>query len=184
MRGGPGAAPADRRHRRRQRREHRAAREARLPPCRHDRAGRLQVRPLARSGVLPAACWRRHDTRSTAEEVRSMYELVIANKNYSSWSMRPVGADARARDRLHRAPAAVHARTTGRAISGRFSPSGRVPCLVDGSQRRLGFAGDRRVPGGAASGRVAVAGRVRAPGRAAQRRRCTPASPRCATSAR
>jgi glutathione S-transferase len=62
-----------------------------------------------------------------------MYELYIANKNYSSWSMRPwvlmrgLGL-----------PFAEHMKPfTEKYVAGEFrsfSPSGRVPCLVDGSQ--------------------------------------------------
>lgn len=63
-----------------------------------------------------------------------MYELVIANKNYSSWSLRPW----------------VLLRALGIPFSERqipfpggdsrptylpFSPSGRVPCLIDGETR-------------------------------------------------
>jgi glutathione S-transferase len=63
-----------------------------------------------------------------------MYELLIANKNYSSWSMRPW----------------VLMRALGIAFSERllpfhtnhgegdfrhFTPSGRVPCLIDGEQK-------------------------------------------------
>jgi glutathione S-transferase len=62
-----------------------------------------------------------------------MYELYIANKNYSSWSMRPwvlmrgLGL-----------PFTEHLRPfTEKYVPGEyrsFSPSGRVPCLVDGAQ--------------------------------------------------
>jgi glutathione S-transferase len=62
-----------------------------------------------------------------------MYELYIANKNYSSWSMRPwvlmrgLGL-----------PFTEHLRPfTEKYVAGEFrsfSPSGRVPCLVDGPQ--------------------------------------------------
>jgi glutathione S-transferase len=61
-----------------------------------------------------------------------MYELYIANKNYSSWSMRPwvlmrgLGL-----------PFMEHLRPfTEKYVPGEyrsFSPSGRVPCLVDGA---------------------------------------------------
>lgn len=62
-----------------------------------------------------------------------MYELYIANKNYSSWSMRPwvlmrgLGL-----------PFTEHLRPfTEKYVPGEFrsfSPSGRVPCLVAGAQ--------------------------------------------------
>lgn len=57
-----------------------------------------------------------------------MYILHIANKNYSSWSLRP-WALLRAKgipseERLHR---------LGSEAFKAFSPSGKVPCLVDGA---------------------------------------------------
>jgi len=107
-------------------------------------------------------------------------KLHIANKNYSSWSLRPwvlmrtLGLDFQ--ESLHPFP-------TGGAPSGfeAFSPTGKVPCLVDGdltvwdslaiveylSERYRGVvAGMRPGPG---------------PGRAAQRPRCTPVFRPCAT---
>jgi glutathione S-transferase len=59
-----------------------------------------------------------------------MYELYIANKNYSSWSLRPwvlmreAGIDFRERLIPFGAPAWSEFRA--------LSPSGKVPCLVDG----------------------------------------------------
>ena len=57
-----------------------------------------------------------------------MYVLHIANKNYSSWSLRPWmlmrALDIPFTERLHRFGAETF---TG------FSPSGKVPCLVDGA---------------------------------------------------
>jgi glutathione S-transferase len=62
-----------------------------------------------------------------------MYELYIANKNYSSWSMRPWvlmrGLGLRFTEHLRP--------FTEKYVPGEyrsFSPSGRVPCLVDGAQ--------------------------------------------------
>ena len=56
------------------------------------------------------------------------YTLHIANKNYSSWSLRPWALlralDIPFAERLHR---------LGAESFGDFSPSGRVPCLVDGA---------------------------------------------------
>lgn len=59
-----------------------------------------------------------------------MYLLHIANKNYSSWSLRP-WALLRARkipftERLHRLGTAAERKFRG------FSPTGRVPCLEGG----------------------------------------------------
>ena len=63
-----------------------------------------------------------------------MYELVMANKNYSSWSLRP-WVLMRARDipfaeRLIPFPGGDSAPTYKP-----FSPSGRVPCLIDGETK-------------------------------------------------
>ncbi|KAF0164538.1 MAG: glutathione S-transferase [Rhodocyclaceae bacterium] len=58
-----------------------------------------------------------------------MYILHIANKNYSSWSLRPWvlmrALDIPFSERLHRLGAA-----SGETFTD-FSPSGKVPCLVD-----------------------------------------------------
>lgn len=63
-----------------------------------------------------------------------MYELVIANKNYSSWSMRPwVLMRAQRIDFIERLLPFHLNRDEGDFL--RFSPSGRVPCLVDGPLR-------------------------------------------------
>jgi glutathione S-transferase len=62
-----------------------------------------------------------------------MYELYIANKNYSSWSMRPWvlmrTLEIPFTERLM--PFHLH----GSGAFRRFSPSGRVPVLVDGEAR-------------------------------------------------
>ncbi len=56
-----------------------------------------------------------------------MYTLHIANKNYSSWSLRPwvlmQALDISFTERVHR---------LGSEAFTDFSPSGKVPCLVDG----------------------------------------------------
>ena len=61
-----------------------------------------------------------------------MYQLYIANKNYSSWSLRPWvlmrGLDIAFDERLE-----VFAPGSNSAAFRRFSPSGKVPCLVDGA---------------------------------------------------
>jgi glutathione S-transferase len=62
-----------------------------------------------------------------------MYDLYIANKNYSSWSLRPwvlmkaLGIPFRE----HLTPFTDDNATT-RAAFHKFSPSGKVPCLHDG----------------------------------------------------
>jgi len=62
-----------------------------------------------------------------------MYTLYIANKNYSSWSLRPwilLREHAIAFDeRL-----VPFEGSSNRALFRRFSPSGKVPCLVDGDR--------------------------------------------------
>jgi glutathione S-transferase len=61
-----------------------------------------------------------------------MYELHIANKNYSSWSVRPwvlmKTLDIPFRERITPFPPTA----PGRSVFKSFSPSGQVPCLVDG----------------------------------------------------
>lgn len=60
-----------------------------------------------------------------------MYELYIANKNYSSWSLRPWllmrGLGIAFTERLN-----VFEGGSNRARFRAFSPNGRVPCLHDG----------------------------------------------------
>lgn len=63
-----------------------------------------------------------------------MYELVIANKNYSSWSMRPWVLMRALGIEFHERLLPFH-RNRGEGDFRRFSPSGRVPCLVDGDTR-------------------------------------------------
>jgi glutathione S-transferase len=61
-----------------------------------------------------------------------VYELVIANKNYSSWSMRPrvlmQALEISFTERL-----LLFHTNTGAGNFRNFSPSGRVPCLIDGA---------------------------------------------------
>ena len=63
-----------------------------------------------------------------------MYQLVIANKNYSSWSMRP-WVLMRALDIPFTEQLLPFHLNHGEGAIARFSPSGRVPCLVDGDTR-------------------------------------------------
>lgn len=60
-----------------------------------------------------------------------MYELVIANKNYSSWSMRPWVLMRALQIPFSERLLLFHA-NDGAGDFRNFSPSGRVPCLVDG----------------------------------------------------
>ncbi|HTV52595.1 MAG TPA: glutathione S-transferase [Steroidobacteraceae bacterium] len=61
-----------------------------------------------------------------------MYELYIANKNYSSWSLRPwvLMRELRIPFREH---LMVFAPGSNWEAFRRFSPTGRVPCLRDGA---------------------------------------------------
>ena len=60
-----------------------------------------------------------------------MYELFIGNKNYSSWSMRP-WVLMRALDIPFAEQMKPFHTNQGEGSFGHFSPSGRVPLLVDG----------------------------------------------------
>jgi glutathione S-transferase len=61
-----------------------------------------------------------------------VYELVIANKNYSSWSMRPWVLMRALQIGFAERLLLFHA-NTGPGDFRNFSPSGRVPCLIDGA---------------------------------------------------
>jgi glutathione S-transferase len=61
-----------------------------------------------------------------------MYELVIANKNYSSWSMRPWVLMRALQIPFTERLLLFHA-NAGAGDFRNFSPSGRVPCLIDGA---------------------------------------------------
>jgi glutathione S-transferase len=63
-----------------------------------------------------------------------MYELIIANKNYSSWSMRPWVLMRTLGIPFTEKLLPFHLNQGAGAIAN-FSPSGRVPCLVDGDTR-------------------------------------------------
>ncbi|MEI7035447.1 glutathione S-transferase family protein [Fulvimonas yonginensis] len=60
-----------------------------------------------------------------------MYELYIANKNYSSWSLRPWLLMVERGIAFHERPVALRDGSSWEAFR-RFSPSGKVPCLRDG----------------------------------------------------
>jgi glutathione S-transferase len=60
-----------------------------------------------------------------------MYELIIANKNYSSWSLRP-WVLMRARNIPFEEKLLPFPGAGSYAFYRKHSPSGRVPCLVDG----------------------------------------------------
>jgi glutathione S-transferase len=63
-----------------------------------------------------------------------MYELIIANKNYSSWSMRPWVLMRTLEIAFHERLLPFHL-NKGDGDFHHFSPSGRVPCLVDTGRR-------------------------------------------------
>jgi glutathione S-transferase len=63
-----------------------------------------------------------------------VYELVIANKNYSSWSMRPWVLMRALQIPFSERLLLFHA-NEGPTDFRNFSPSGRVPCLLDGELR-------------------------------------------------
>ena len=75
-----------------------------------------------------------------------MYELYIANKNYSSWSLRPWVLMRNCGSSSPNTCCASDRRRAGRT-SGGFRRPAKCPCLVDGDDRRVGLARDRRVSG-------------------------------------
>ena len=108
-----------------------------------------------------------------------MYTLHIGNKNYSSWSLRPWML-------MRETEIAFDERLTpfddasGNAAFRGFSPTGKVPCLVDGnttvwdSLAIAEYLAERHAGVWPRTAR-------RVPGRVVPRRRCIPVSPRCAT---
>ena len=86
-------------------------------------------------------------------------KLVIGNKNYSSWSMRPWLALRANNIPFEEIPIPLYTDNPAdkdRILS--FTRSGKVPCLIDGDVDRLGFAIDHRICRRALSGGEAVAG--------------------------
>ena len=91
--------------------------------------------------------------------------LYIANKNYSSWSLRPwIGMKAKGvpfEENLQ----TFDIRPTDRNPHFRaFSPTGKVPVLAGRRTDRLGIPGHPRVRGRAQPGQGVVAGRFGIPG--------------------
>jgi len=68
------------------------------------------------------------------EQDKDVVELVIANKNYSSWSMRPWVLMRTLRIPFSERLLPFHA-NAGSGNFRNYSPSGRVPCLVNGALR-------------------------------------------------
>lgn len=62
-----------------------------------------------------------------------MYKLIIGNKNYSSWSLRP-WVLLREHAIAFQERMVAFEGPSNRALFRRFSPNGKVPCLVDGDR--------------------------------------------------
>ena len=60
-----------------------------------------------------------------------MMKLVIGNRNYSSWSLRPWLAARQAGFAFEEIPIALRTANTRSEIL-KYSPSGKIPCLIDG----------------------------------------------------
>ncbi len=60
-----------------------------------------------------------------------MMKLVIGNRNYSSWSLRPWLAARQAGLAFEEIPVALRTANTKAEIL-KYSPSGKIPCLIDG----------------------------------------------------
>ncbi|MDR2614447.1 MAG: glutathione S-transferase, partial [Candidatus Accumulibacter sp.] len=60
-----------------------------------------------------------------------MFKLIIGSRNYSSWSLRPWLAAKQAGLSFEEISISQHQPTTKAEIL-KYSPSGRVPCLIDG----------------------------------------------------
>ena len=60
-----------------------------------------------------------------------MMKLVIGNRNYSSWSLRPWLAAREAGLAFEEIPIALRTANTRSEIL-KYSPSGKIPCLIDG----------------------------------------------------
>lgn len=77
------------------------------------------------------------ETAALLQEMR-MYQLHIANKNYSSWSLRPWvllrGLQIPFDEVIH-----PFSDTGNREAFRRFSPTAQVPCLVDGQRLQGGL---------------------------------------------
>jgi glutathione S-transferase len=114
-------------------------------------------------------------------------QLVIGNKNYSSWSMRPWVLLTQAGIAFDEVNTALrfHAGVALQDRARRHTPAGRVPVLVDEGfavwdtlaiveYLHERFPDKQRVAGGGAT----------VPALAASAPRCTPASARCAATSR
>jgi len=103
-----------------------------------------------------------------------MYQLYIANKNYSSWSLRPWVLMTELRIAFQEQ--LLQFGDTARWASYRsISPAGKVPCLVDGDLTVWDTLSIAEYLAEHEAG-VWPAGTARAPGRAARPRKCIPDS--------
>ena len=113
------------------------------------------------------------------------YTLVIGNKNYSSWSLRPWLAMKMAGQSFEEIVIPLRQQATTAEIA-RHSPAGKVPVLA--SWRRLRFGSrspssstsPKRFPRRGSGPRTGRRARSPAPSRP----RCTPASRRCVRTCR
>ncbi|MCK7495605.1 MAG: hypothetical protein MZW92_34800 [Comamonadaceae bacterium] len=95
----------------------------------------------------PARAAPEHAARSDGA-ARMALQLVIGNKNYSSWSMRPWVLMRQLGIAVRRGQAALRLRRRTRPFRravAALSPAGRVPVLVRRRLRGVGLAGHRRV---------------------------------------
>ena len=114
---------------------------------------------------------------------RPSMKLVIGNKTYSSWSMRPWIAAKAAGIRLQEEIVWLRQPDTAGSDPG-HSPNGKVPALIDGDV--VVFESIAILEHLAERAPMLVARPACRPGRMPARSapRCMPASPRCATAAR
>jgi len=83
-------------------------------------------------------------------------KLVIGNKNYSSWSMRPWLALRANNIEFEEVFIPLYTGAPGKQRILDVTRSGKVPVLIDGNIG-LGFAGDHRIRGRKISGKAFVA---------------------------
>ena len=83
--------------------------------------------------------------------------LIIGNKNYSSWSLRPWIAMKVAGIAFEEIVIPLYEPGSREQIL-KYSPAGKVPVLIDGDARDLGIARHSRISGREISRRAAVAG--------------------------
>jgi glutathione S-transferase len=85
-------------------------------------------------------------------------KLIIGNKNYSSWSMRPWIAMKAAKIPFEETVISLNA-PNFKDVLGPVSGTGKVPTLIDGDVRVWEVSGNPRVSGGEIPECPALAGR-------------------------